>query len=411
MSLKITVGPAVKGPYLELLTSYAGIQAQMKADVEKLPPAFQREVYERISHAYGRARDAGLGQANLTQNLTLLNNALIEVTTDVSNAYKLIALFKGSSAPQQSEVQAAFAQLSPTAQPQAREAMKQSGDLQQGIAILQAFDPSMDQVKPSAKMKVGPAIKEPYLNLLTAYGQIQQKMAADVARLPVAFQREVFYRLSIAGGYSQLRDAQVGQQNLTQNLTVLNDVLIEVTTDVSLANHVAKGNPQATMDQFSPTAQRHINSALMSTKGMQFADAVAQVFGRFQQEQAPVQRRDEAVEHKGAPKTATLTARHDLPPPVRLQSPTRREEQLDSAPSLLVIRTPPKKKDEQLPLPVSLSDVQQRRQPETVVVRPQDEHNRTGAGGLGRADLVVSRTAPLTFQDEVTSTNANYSFE
>jgi hypothetical protein len=259
--LKIRVSPEIRLPYLDLLTSYGQVQEQMSADVQRLPPAFQREVFARISHAYGRARDAGLGQAHLTHNLTLLNNALIDVTNDVSNAHTMLSLFRARAPMNRATIDETFKKFSAEAQHQIKDIMfKSEGDLGFATAtVFKDFDPTTDQAK--GKVKVGPAIKVPYLELLTSYGRIQEKMAADVMRLPEAFQQEVFARLSVHGNFSGIRDTRIGQEHLVENLTALNDVLIDVTTDVSIANHVLRGlqeHPQITLSRFSPTAQAQL---------------------------------------------------------------------------------------------------------------------------------------------------------
>jgi hypothetical protein len=348
----------------------------MSTSIQKLPPAFQTEVYARISHAYGRARDAGLGQANLTKNLTLLNDALIEVTNDVSTANKLIALFRGATAPSEAAVQETFAKFSAQAQAQVKAVLSQvQGDMTRAMAVFKDFDPSAEAAK--GQVKVGPAIKVPYLELLTAYGQIQEKMAADVAKLPVKFQEEVFARLSVQGQYERVRDVSAGQANLTKNLTVLNDVLIEVTTDVSTANHVARGTPEATLEKFSPTAQGQIQFVMQQQKGMSFQDAVAFVFKGFdprQQAASSVQVR--VKEHKGQKQVEDRR----LPPP----SSQRDTGGLGLPPPVVTRLVPP----------------------------PSDETRRdtgTGAGGRGLAHMVSSEGANR-FTAPVDSTNAVYEF-
>jgi hypothetical protein len=386
--LKITVGPGIRAPYLALLTSYGEVQEQMRLGVQKLPPAFQAEVYERISHAYGKARDAGLGQANLTRNLTLLNDALIEVTNDVSNANVLISLFKGGSLPSVAVARDTFAKFSAEAQTVFKASMLEKlgsdDDVVAAIGLLKdnsrlaneelhRFDPSADEAK--GRVKVGPAIKKPYLELLTAYGQIQKKMADDIAKLPQAFQLEVFARLSVQGQYSRGRDVSVGEANLTRNLTALNDVLIEVTTDVSIANHVAKGNPEATLEKFSPTAQKFIQDAMETGLGMSFKDAVAFVFMGYDSRQQVPSSEQRVEEHKGA-----------------------------------------KQVDRRLPPPSSQRDIRGLGLPRPATTRfvlpPPDETRRetgTGAGGRGLAHMVSSEGANQ-FTAPVDSTNAVYEF-
>jgi hypothetical protein len=315
-ALKIRVSPEIRLPYLELLTSYGQVQQQMKADVERLPPAFQHEVYARISHAYGRARDAGLGQTNLTLNLTLLNNALIEVTNDVSNAYTMLSLFKARAPVNREVVSETFQKFSAEAQLQIGDTLgKVEGDLARAVALVfKDFDPTIDQAK--GRVKVGPAIKLPYLELLTSYGRIQEKMKADVERLPLAFQQEVYARLSIYGGYSEEVDFRTGKQCLVHNLTALNDVLIEVTTDVSTANHVLRGleeDPSITLQRFSPTSRAQIEEALSHVDG-DFKAAVARVFKDFNLRKAP-----QAIPRPVLPREESVREeRAFLPPPIRV---------------------------------------------------------------------------------------------
>jgi len=163
-----------------------------------------------------------------------LNKVLIDVTNDVSHAYIFLRSVGGSCYGFSKQTVAQIQKLVISKEITTREAVS---------VLFKDFDPTIEQMDEEDKVMVGPSIRQPYLALLEAYRAAQQQMRDNIARLPEPFQLEVYERLSVRGGYSRVGDAQIGKLKLVKNLSLLNEILIQVTKDVSTANQLLAARP------------------------------------------------------------------------------------------------------------------------------------------------------------------------